>query len=368
MDGAERVIAAVAGHDVWFESSDAELRASPEAFASAFLIPALHRGASLESTVALDSAWLENTRELLPIYRQWWGYSDRHPVRSRESRPVESAEPRARSRAAFFTGGVDSFHTLLRSNEEIDCLVYVHGYDIPLADRERMDAYEQSFREVAGHYGVRAILVRTNLREHPLFAEPTWHYSHGGGLAAAAHVLAPSVESALVSSSYRYEREIPWGTSWRTDPCWSSSMTTLKHGDATLGHHQKLIEIAREPWVQNHLRVCFKNLSPTGNCSRCEKCVRTMVTLQAAGTLEHFSVFDTSVALAERIRSFGRLPRRMLPIWAEVADRSLPADTRRAIRQIVRRTKLRRFRKVVRSRFRRVRSRFLWGPRQFGVR
>ncbi len=36
--------------------------------------------------------------------------------------------------ACFFSGGVDSFYTLLKHREEITHIIFVHGFDIALED------------------------------------------------------------------------------------------------------------------------------------------------------------------------------------------------------------------------------------------
>ena len=41
-----------------------------------------------------------------------------------------------------------------------------------------------------------------------------------------------------------------------------------------------------------HLRVCWENRSLLGNCSHCDKCLCTMVLLDACGALDSFPVFD----------------------------------------------------------------------------
>src|SRR5574337_867736 len=42
------------------------------------------------------------------------------------------ALPTGRKVAVFFSGGLDSFYTLLKRRNEIDSLVFIHGFDIPL--------------------------------------------------------------------------------------------------------------------------------------------------------------------------------------------------------------------------------------------
>jgi hypothetical protein len=41
----------------------------------------------------------------------------------------------------------------------------------------------------------------------------------------------------------------------------------------------------------HHLRVCWKNPGGAYNCGRCDKCLRTMINLEAAGALTRCATF-----------------------------------------------------------------------------
>ncbi len=359
--GVWRVAASVAGHEVWFESPDARLEPSAEAFAGAFLVQALHRDARLVVECPLDAVWLANTEKLLPPLHRWWGYPERHPVDATgEIRPP--ARP-GRPQGLFFSGGADSLHSLLRLDDGFEALVFVQGFDIDLHAVARMDAWEKSFREIARRTGKRAILVRTNLREHPLHEPPIFGRTHGGALAAVAHVLSAELGSVLVSSSYRYDRDQPWGSRWDLDPLWASSSSSLRHGDASLGHHQKVVEIAHEPLVAEGLRVCFERTGAPGNCSRCEKCVRTMVSLEVAGALRGSAAFDASMPLAARVDAIAAVKPALQAVWEEYLDEPLSAQTRAAVRRLLRRSRRHHARRrLVRRIGRRLRRLSQWAP------
>jgi len=344
IEGAvSRISTSVMGEEVWFESPDARLEAEPEAFASAFMIQALRARATIDVDAPLDSVWLANTKQLLPIYRDWWGYPERYPVRCTGTTAI-AGRP-SRPKGLFFTAGADSFHSLLRLDDGIECLVYVQGFDLPLENTIRMAAWDASFRRIAARTGKRPIVVRTNLRSHSHFKRPRFLLTHGGAFGAVAHVLSREISDMLISSIYRYHRERPWGSHWDTDPLWSSGRVTLRHGDATLGHHGKLQDIAHEPIVAEHLHVCSTETGPADNCSRCEKCLRTMVSLEAAGALERFSVFAHSESLSVRLDRAGWIRGGMHGIWEEFFEAPLSADTHAAVRRLLRRSRRRRARR-----------------------
>src|SRR5262245_11422945 len=107
--GVCRVSAGVDGTPLWFESADAALNPSPEAFASAMLVPAIDRGERLTLEEPVSSVWRSSVRQALSVFNQWWGYPELLPEPVHH--PPEAA--RASQTALLFSGGVDSFHTLL---------------------------------------------------------------------------------------------------------------------------------------------------------------------------------------------------------------------------------------------------------------
>ncbi len=60
--------------------------------------------------------------------------------------------------------------------------------------------------------------------------------------------------------------------------------------------------VGPERLAQQHLRVCWENRVPSGNCGRCCKCAITEICLHHLGVLEDYGTFppvDDLVALAE---------------------------------------------------------------------
>ena len=329
-----RVSAEVDGAPVWFESADCSLAPSVEALGSAFLIPALERGARLELPAPVSGVWLTNLAGLVPILNEWWRYPEILPAVPAVA--SGGASPRAGT-ALCFSGGVDSFHSLLRGGHRVDLLVLVQGFDIGLDDEARLAAFEPSFRAIARACGARAVVVRTNLRQHPLFGCAPWERTHGGALAAVGHLLADHAGRLIISSSYTYEEQLPWGSHWRTDPLWSSDRLSIVHLGASLWRDEKLEAIAEEELVRRHLRVCWENRSPEGNCSRCDKCVLTMLMLHVSGRLEAFSVFDHPASIAERLDAVPRTG--WFRHYARLLDRGLEPDVDRAVRRLLRRSR-----------------------------
>ena len=338
-----RVTAEVGGAPLWFESADLPLAPAPEAFGSAALIPALHHRLRLQFADPVDSEWLENLARLIPVLHRWWRYPEWNP----ETPPGERGIPAAGGsesrdngpRALFFSGGVDSFHRLLCDLERPAWIVTLWGFDFPLDDTTRAAAVEDGVRRIAAATGTRCAVVRTNARQHPLVDRTPWERAHGGILAGVGHLLAPAATRITISSSAPSDLEIPYGSHWSIDPLWSSSRTSVFHGGRGSMRVDKLRAIAPHPLVREHLRVCWRNLAPTGNCSRCGKCLFAMLALESFGELEHSRVFEGRSELAGRIDALPRT-RDRFDSFAELAEApNLDPRVAAAVRALVKRSR-----------------------------
>ncbi len=333
----DRVAVEAMGETIYFETADARLRPSPEAFAGLFLLPALKQHARLRVEAPLDGAWLLGTKTLTGIYASWWKYPATYPIEDVGVAPAQVAP--APGHGLCFTGGVDSFYALHEASSRYDHLVFVHGYDIDLADGVRIDAWERSLRDVALDTRKQAVLVRTNLRSHPVFSSVPWERTHGAALAAVGQLLAPRLGHLSIPPSWSRSRLRPWGSHPETDQLWSSSHLGVLHGNAGIGRRDRLLTIAGYPLAQRHLRVCWEHRTDEQNCSRCEKCVRTMTALAGAGVLDRFRTFSARADLPAAIRALGRLSPGLAMLWQELLALDLPPDVRRETRRLVRRSR-----------------------------
>lgn len=290
-----RVWAHVAGEPIWFECADLELAAAPEAFGSALLIPTLHAAKRLRMADGVSREWIANIGHMLPILAEWWDYPQLAPRVSPNEMPPETAKSdssECEGAALCFTGGVDSFYSLLRGGTDARLLVFLRGYDMKLEDETRFTAFRPTLEAAAHATKARPVVLRTNLRQHPVFDACTWNRTHGGALAAAGHLLTRHINRFFISATLVKEDERPWGSHSRIDHLWSSDRLRVEQCGAEIWRHDKLRAIMDEPLVREHLRVCWENRSPVGNCSRCDKCVVTMVVLSQAGRLKDFRVFE----------------------------------------------------------------------------
>jgi hypothetical protein len=329
--GLHRVSAIVDGSPLWFESRDVSLAPSPEAFLSALLIPALHTGRRLGSEAPVSPRWVHGVRDLLAVVTRWWDLPDLEP-----DVPIAATlrEPASGRTALCFSGGADSFHALLHGDLPVDDLVFVNGFDLLMAEKARADA-ERSMRTVAERTGKGAIAVHTNLRTHPVMRNADWERGHGGTLAAVGHLLSERIGRLGVASSYPYALDLPWGSHWRIDPLWSSERLEVVHTGAKWWRSEKVRAIAADPLVHVHLEVCVNHRPGEPNCSRCEKCVRTMLVLEASGHLPSFTVFRGGEPLSARVDALAHVAPGLIRSYGKARSLGLDARTDRAVRRLV---------------------------------
>ncbi len=281
-----------------------------EPFLLAALVHGMAEGRDLVLHAAASAELLGNLAEFRDAWHRWRPdiYA---PISIEADRVTPRRGPRVRGAgvAASYSGGVDSSFTLWQHaaglaghrSRRITHAVFVHGFDIPLADGDSFAAGCRRAEPLLAGLGVRLVPIRTNFRE----AFPDrWEQAYGPALAACFHQLRPHCGEALLASSRTYDALIfPMGSNVITDPLLSSADLAVIEDGAGLNRCEKISRLAAWPAGVEALRVCWEGERRDRNCGECEKCVRTMYNFLAAG-LPVPPCFDRTptVALLERIR------------------------------------------------------------------
>jgi hypothetical protein len=290
-DGEVRYVLSIAGtpYEVFFRSSDVALYPGVEPLLVLALLPAMRVGADLLPAQPISEDFSANLVRFMEIFGRW--FKDFSKVHILGERGV-AGRPRTRARVgAFFSGGVDSFYTLLKHHNEITDLVYVHGFDVRLEDHVRRKAVSDMCRAVAVHFGKGLVEVETNA---PSMVRPygKWGmHAHGAVLACVGHLLSSEFRKIYIASSYHQDELFPWGSHPDTDPLLGSQEVTFIHDGCEARRPEKIEAICAHEIVIDHLRVCFENVEGTYNCGKCEKCLRTMISLYALGKLGRCRTF-----------------------------------------------------------------------------
>ena len=286
---------------LWFEAECAGgMPACPwpgDALLCGLLPVAMARGEPLELDAPLSPRLRGGLPEIQSILRAWFPGARRVAVRAPDG--AASAPPAAgRGGAVFFSGGVDSFHALLKDDARPAAerryarLVYVVDYDLHPGREELLAQVLDMVGAVAEATGRGVVRVATNLKP---FARRhlAWDWAHGPVLASAAHVLSGAFATVGIPATLPYHLLHPFGSHALLDPLWSGSALDIVHDGAELSRADKIVEwIAHSPLALRHLRVCWENRDGRYNCGVCEKCVRTQLALLAADALDRCPTFD----------------------------------------------------------------------------
>jgi hypothetical protein len=171
---------------------------------------------------------------------------------------------------------------MLRYKEEITHLVHL---DRSGGDEAAKETNFQRLRKVAQETGTTLIEVDTNIHEFAEQDRLTWRV--GPWIVAIALLFQHVFGKVLIagSTTSNYDNLRPMGTHPIIDPLWSTESTEFFHDGCEVRRVEKAAQIGEYDVAMKHLLVCGKG-DGAYNCGRCNKCLRSMVNLRAAGALE----------------------------------------------------------------------------------
>jgi len=293
--------------DIWFEVPSAledHLSESGNPWVITMLPYAMLSGETIVSDLPVDAELLENLKGLTAVWCEWYPQFVRPKIKAPVAplvplASISASDSSSRRTAAFFSGGVDSWFTILRHAPElepaaigrVDDLITVHGFDIPFDSIDEFGKLRDTLALSAHDLGRELIVVRTNLRKNGSLWAKAWGWlTHAAGLATVAMVLEKRYRKVMIGSAYSYGNLIPWGSHPMTDALFSTQTLLVKHDGASYNRVEKTQLLARHQVALRHLHVCWKE-GLASNCGKCAKCLRTMTTLQLLGALDTTSPF-----------------------------------------------------------------------------
>jgi hypothetical protein len=236
--------------------------------------------------------------------------------------------------ALLYSGGLDSFTSLLRRRDDVRCLVSVWGADVELEDAALWSLVQRVVAAAPALPGTRRVAVRTNIRSglddlrlnrdfDRNFAGTNWWAAIQHGLAlitiCAPITRALGLSRVLLASSYPAEAPAPWGSTPRLDNLVRWSGARGEHDSADLTRQQKVKQIVT-PYLAEHptpLAVCYQvgRGGVNANCGECEKCLRTASGILAAqgdpawagipATAERLKAWETLLESGNRKLAYG---------------------------------------------------------------
>ena len=244
--------------------------------------------------------------------------------------------------AAFFSGGVDAFATLIAHILEKPILITVLGADIKLNDKVGIENIQNQTEATTKQFNLpHAIYIYSNLREFineqrlselvKKSKDRWWHgYQHGIGLIGHAAPIAyiHHLKMIYIASSYTSKDQVICASDPRID-------NQIKYGNTNIWHDQyehnrqekiQLITDFCSNKNQNiNLRVCWES-SGGKNCCQCEKCIRTIMGIIAEGKNPIDYGFSYSSLQFINIKNIIQkilkdTPKSTRPLWTDIQNR-----------------------------------------------
>jgi hypothetical protein len=305
---------------------------NPHAFAVGCIIPALYFG---ERRLAIDAAICPRLKEgldtVMALMHHWT--DGRFKPLTIEAPLTREAlhQDRDRHAAIFLSGGMDSLSALKLLVDHYapthpgyprDALL-VHGFDIGgvIERGAKYPVFERAkaaMAPVAAEVGLNLIPIYTNIR-HLCDDRDLWlNQFFGAVLAAAAHAFASRIDLVWLASSYDIPHLHPCGSHPLLDPEYGSHDLQIRHRDAGLPRMRKLAIVAGWEVAFQNVRVCLANVPDKLNCGRCEKCVRTMLELEALGLLDKTRAFEADRVDPAWLEAFSITIRVREPFYQEL--------------------------------------------------
>lgn len=290
------------GFELWYRFPKEvypHIRISANPFVPALVLPSMYAGENLRIEGVVSQKLLEGAARVIEIYRMWHDDLKRIKIEAEDATKIIMPGPNT---ASFFSGGVDSFYTLLKNknsqhadSERISHLIFVHGFDISLEETELFGSILTRIENVCNSHGKKLLVVATNVRR--LIEDVcVWSMYHGSAMAGVALCLENFAGKVYIPADRSFRHIMPHGSHPLTDPLWSSESVEIVFDGAEVSRIEKIkLQLANDPAAMSNLRVCFENRDGKYNCGECEKCIRTKLNLKAAGGLEICGTLDNNI-------------------------------------------------------------------------
>lgn len=203
--------------------------------------------------------------------------------------------------AMFFSGGVDSFQTLISHYKEDLDLLTIWGSDIEYNNEDGWNVLYKSMSDSARTFNLNLYTIHSSFRDfdnekalHIRFSEQLkdswWHgFQHGLGLLGHVAPMAYKIgyEKMYIASTHStHDKNVRCSSHPTTDNCIKYCGCQVVHDGFEFRRQNKIRNIIdfskTHPSLPINLHVCWK--TQTGeNCCICEKCARTIYAILIEG-------------------------------------------------------------------------------------
>lgn len=271
-----------------------ELSTTSEGFASLFLPHMMFTGDLLVVKGGLCSSYLKN----ISLLKKYYESLNLQDIYFNLDCNINSDQHNNQKKSACtFTGGVDSFYTLVNNFKDIDGLLFCIDYDVKKDQQRLISSTLSMLDSVQKHSKKELIICKTNQRRALQWSgigylgnlkdkyKDIWGLLlHGPCLFNHGYNLSNNYRSLYIPSSHPSSSNYLWGSSFHIDHLHSSSLLKIIHdGDCPRTDKIKKCLLDAPDFFLSNLRVCYVNPNQSFNCSKCEKCIRTILAIGLLG-------------------------------------------------------------------------------------
>lgn len=193
---------------------------------------------------------------------------------------------------AFFSGGLDATHTLMRHFNENPDLITIFGADLGLSDVDGWNRIKNMVENVGEDYGLKNVLITSSFAE--FIAERKlsykfmdcihgyWYHNvqHGIGMLGliAPYAYKYHISKHYIASSYSGKHKVECASDPSIDNELKFGLCSIKHDAYGYSRQEKIAEVINYGKRENrniYLHVCWSVKDGT-NCCSCEKCYRSI--------------------------------------------------------------------------------------------
>lgn len=249
-----------------------------------------------------------------------------------------------RGSAAFFSGGVDAFNTLVQHADEHPTLLTIWGADVQFEDMIGWERVLKHLQKTAEDFKVDFVTIKSSFRRFLNINVLTkkvsgsgdnwWHgFQHGIGIISHAAPVMYTMKKKVVYFASSFTIADKGKVTCASDPTIDNYVrfcgTNVHHDGYEFTRQMKIhniVQFSYETQKDIQLRVCWQS-SGGSNCCNCEKCWRTMLGLYIEGVDPKEFGFDYDEKQLRRLSSLMRSrPNNFMRISTY---RSLQADMKK---------------------------------------
>ena len=255
----------------------------------ALLMPAMRIGRPLHVHGRLERRLAQQMETYMRYWSRWCPDRFREiPLSADEWIEAPLTSSAREGAISCFSGGVDSFYSMLRLQEDtghrVKSLLFLHGLDISLSRKKFYQDRADEMEPWLHQRSLKLIRVQMNAKETARRFQLNWGMiGHGSFLAAALQLFSHDHALGCMPSSHSPDGPcLPWGSNPVTDPLYSISHFQQINHAFQVPRYEKISELSQHEDYLPMLRVCWQEQQSSVNCGFCPKCIVSLLALEVA--------------------------------------------------------------------------------------